>query len=79
MAIVPHDWVGRRVQFWLEGAQSSAVGQLAQVSDYGVVLAFTPQGEDADRTTFYPWHVVRAIALEEGQSSEVGGAWGPPV
>jgi hypothetical protein len=76
---IPNDWIGRRVQFWLEGAQSPAVGELVEANDQGIVLAFTPQGEGAAQTTFYPWRMVRAITLEPGQSSEVGGAWGPPA
>jgi hypothetical protein len=66
---VPEDWMGKRVAFSIEGGNRNIEGELVEVNDRGIVIAFTGR-EATPRTLFYPWRIVRAIEIGAGQATE---------
>ncbi len=68
---VPADWIGERVVLIAEGMDKRILGELAEVSDRGVVLVDSREGEAPPRNPlFCPWGKVRFLELEAGQEPE---------
>jgi hypothetical protein len=65
---VPADWIGERVVLIAEGMNKRILGELAEVSDRGVVLIDAQEGGTSPRNPlFCPWGNVRFLELEVGQ------------
>jgi len=65
---VPADWIGERVVLIAEGMDKRILGELAEVSDRGVVLVDSREGDAPSRNPlFCPWGTVRFLELEEDQ------------
>jgi hypothetical protein len=65
---VPADWIGERVVLIAEGMNKRIRGELAEVSDRGVVLVDSREGDAPPRNPlFCPWGTVRFLELEEDQ------------
>jgi hypothetical protein len=68
---VPADWIGERVVLIAEGMNKRIRGELAEVSDRGVVLVDAQEGSTSPRNPlFCPWGTVRFLELEVGQEQE---------
>ena len=65
---IPDDWVGKSVLLAPEGANRRIRGELAEVSERGIVLTGDFGKSSAPRTLFCPWRVVRTIELDEDPS-----------
>ena len=65
----PEDWIGKQVTFGMEGENLAVSGELAEVSDRGIVLV-TARGDTPQVRVFYPWRVIRLIQLEPGQQPD---------
>ena len=65
---VPADWIGERVILVAEGLDKRIRGELAEVSDRGVVLIDFRESDVPPRNPlFCPWGKVRFLELEAGQ------------
>ena len=65
---VPADWIGERVVLIAEGMNKRILGELAEVSDRGVVLIDAQEGSTSHlNPLFCPWGTVRVLELEAGQ------------
>ena len=68
---VPADWIGERVILVAEGLNKRLRGELAEVSNRGVVLIDYRGGDAPPRNPlFCPWDKVRFLELEAGQEQE---------
>jgi hypothetical protein len=69
---VPADWIGERVILLAEGMNKRIRGELAEVSDRGVVLIDPHEGGSASprNPLFCPWGTVRFLELDEDQGQE---------
>jgi hypothetical protein len=68
---VPADWIGERVVLIAEGMNKRIRGELAEVSDRGVVLVDAQEGSTSPRHPLcFPWGTVRFLELEVGQEQE---------
>ena len=65
---IPDDWVGKSVLLAPEGANRRIRGELAEVSERGIVLTGDFGKSDTPRTLFCPWRVVRTLELDEDPS-----------
>jgi len=62
----PAEWLDQDVAIIVSGEQVvRVVGRLEGVSDWGTSLAvpLDDEGEDTERTVFYPWHRVESVRL----------------
>ena len=67
---VPADWIGERVVLIAEGMDKRILGELAEVSDRGVVLVDSREGDASPRNPlFCPWGTVRFLELEDQEQA----------
>jgi len=77
---IPEAWIGRRVI--VAGQNYSIIGELLEVNDRGVAVAYTdtqrrhryggfPEEVQTDEMRFYPWEQVSVIRyIEQEQDAE---------
>jgi hypothetical protein len=68
---VPADWIGERVILVAEGLNKRLRGELAEVSDRGVVLVDAREGDAPPRNPlFCPWGKVRFLSWSRARSQK---------
>ena len=64
---LPEEWLDQQVAVVISGAQETArvIGRLVEYSEVGISVAIplNDEGEGAEETVFYPWHMVSWVRL----------------